>query len=100
MHKMAPAYANIFMGRLKGQFHLSVSLKPFSWFRFIDDMGMKCTHGHENLEIFPQEANNFHPTIRFTAEVSIDENVFLDTKSKRQARHVGVGRFRIFGGQC
>ena len=39
--KMAPAYANIFMGRLEGQLLRSISLKPFSWFRFIDDVDMK-----------------------------------------------------------
>ena len=76
---MAPAYANIFMGRLEGQLLRSVSLKPFSWFRFIDDVDMKWTHGPENLEIFLQEANSFHPTIRFTTEVSNEEHVFLDT---------------------
>ena len=60
--KMASAYANIFMGRFEGQLLRSVSLKPFSWFRFIDDVDMKWTHGPENLEIFLQEANRFHPT--------------------------------------
>ena len=49
--KMASAYANIFMGRLEEQFLKSVSLKPFSGFRFIDDVSMLLTHGHENLKI-------------------------------------------------
>ena len=44
-------------------------------------MDIKLTNGHENLEIFLQEANSFHPTIRFTVEVSNEEHVFLDTKS-------------------
>ena len=80
--KMAPAYANIFMGRLEGQPFRLISLKPFSWFRFIDDMDMKWAHGPENLEVFLQEANGFHPTIRLTAELSNEEHVFLDTKSR------------------
>ena len=74
--KMAPAYENIFMGRLEGQLHRSVSLKPVSWFRFIDDVDW--TRGPENLESFLQEANSFNPTIRVTAEVSNEEHVFLD----------------------
>ena len=57
----------------------SVSLKQFSQFSLTDDMNMKCTHGHEHLEIFLQEANSFRPTMRFTAEVSNEEHVFLDT---------------------
>ena len=78
---MAPAYANIFMGRLENQLLMSVTLKPFSWLRFIDDIDMKRTHGRDSLEDFLQRANSFHPTIKFTAEVSNEEHIFLDTKS-------------------
>ena len=45
-------------------------------------MDIKWTHGHENLELFLQEANSFYPTIRLTAEISNEERVFLDTKSR------------------
>ena len=67
---------------LEGQLLTSVNLKPFSWFKFIDDMDMKWTRGLENLKIFIQEANSFHSTKRFTAEDSSEEHVFLDTKSR------------------
>ena len=80
--KMAPAYANIFMGRLEKQLLMSVTLRPFSWLRFIDDIDMKWLHGRDNLDTFLQEANSFHSTIRFTAEVSNDKHVFLDTQSR------------------
>ena len=42
---------------------------------------MKWTHGRDSLEDFLQRANSFHPTIKFTAEVSNEEHIFLDTKS-------------------
>ena len=61
--KMAPAYANIFMGRLEGQLLKSVALRPFSWLRFIDDIDMKLSHGREALTAFLDEANNFHSSI-------------------------------------
>ena len=32
-----------------------------------------------DIEIFLPEANSFHPIIRFTAEVSKEEHVYLDT---------------------
>ena len=80
--KMAPAYANMFMGRLEKQLLMSVTMRPFSWLRFIDDIDMKWLHGRDNLDTFLQEANSFHSTIRFTAEVSNDKHVFLDTKSR------------------
>ena len=79
--KMAPSCTNIFMGRLEKQLLQSVSLKPFSWLRFIDDIDMKWIHGRETLEAFLETANSFHSTIRFTAEVSNDKHVFLDTMS-------------------
>ena len=79
--KMAPAYANIFMGRLEGQLLKSVALRPFSLLRFIDDIDMKWSHGRETLTAFLDEANNFHENIKFTAEISTKQHVFLDTKS-------------------
>ena len=88
--KMAPSYANIFMGRLEKQLLQSMSLKPFSWLRFIDDIDMKWTHGRETLEEFLAGANNFHPTIKFTAEVSNDKHVFLDTTSHLEGDRVVV----------
>ena len=88
--KMAPAYPNIFTGQLEGQLLRSVSLKPFSWLRFIDDLDMKWIHGPANLEIFLQEANSFHPTIRFMAEVSNEKHVFLETKSRLVGNNIDV----------
>ena len=80
--KMAPTYANMFMGCLEKQLLISVTMKPISWLRFIDDIDMKWLHGRDNLDTFIQEANSFHSTIRFTAEVSKDKHVFLDTQSR------------------
>ena len=94
--KMAPAYANILMGRMEGQVLRSVSLKPFSWFRLIDDVEMKWTHGHENPEPFLQEVNSFHPTIRFTAWVSIEEHEFLDTKSRLTGNNTDMGLYKTY----
>ena len=59
-NKMAPAYANIFIGHLEGQLLKSVALRPFSWLRFIDDIDMKWLHGREALTTFLDKANNFH----------------------------------------
>ena len=80
--KMAPAYVNMFMGRLKKQLLMSVTMRPFSWLRFIDEIDMKWLHGCDNLDTFLQKANSFHSTLPFTAEVSNDKHVFLDTQSR------------------
>ena len=72
--KMAPSYANVFMGRLGKQLLQSVSMKPFSWLRIIDDIDIKWIHGREALETFLETATSFHSTIRFTVEVSNDKH--------------------------
>jgi hypothetical protein len=41
--KMAPSYANIFMGKLEKLIIQSAPHKPLSWFCFIDDVDMKWT---------------------------------------------------------
>ena len=79
--KTTPAYANIFMGRLERLLLRSVALRPFSWLRFIDDSEMMWSHGRETLTTFLDEANNFHPSIKLTAEISTKQHVFLNTKS-------------------
>ena len=62
----------------------------YSWLRFIDDIDMKWTHGKTTLEAFLKTSNSFNPTIRFTAEVSDDEHVFLDTMSHLADNKVAV----------
>jgi hypothetical protein len=42
--KMAPSYANIFMGDLEERLLLSSLKQPLSWFRFIDDDFSACGH--------------------------------------------------------
>ena len=64
----------MFMGRLEKQLLMPVIMRPFSWLRSIYDI--------DNLDTFLQEANSFHSIIRFTAEVSNDKYVFLDTQSR------------------
>ena len=56
--KMVPLYANIFMGRLEKQLVQSVTPKPLSWLRFIDDIEMKWIHGRETLEAFLETASS------------------------------------------
>ena len=42
---------------------------------------MNRSHGRETLTTFLDEANNFHPSINFTAEISTKQHMFLETKS-------------------
>ena len=57
-------------------------LKPFIWWRYIDDIFLIWEHGEENLLKFVDILNSFHPTIKFTVNYSRSEIDFLDVKVK------------------
>ncbi|PIK56552.1 hypothetical protein BSL78_06520 [Apostichopus japonicus] len=77
--KMAPSFANIFMGNLEKEFLSRQNLKPHTWLRYIDDIFMIWTHGEANLKLFIDDINSFHHTIKFTADFSGHGVHFLDT---------------------
>ena len=79
--KMAPSYANIFMGKLEKQILETAEKQPLSWFRFIDDVDMKWTETEEELDNFVKHANSVHPAIKFTHEISKTQITFLDTRT-------------------
>jgi hypothetical protein len=81
--KLAPSYANIFMGDLEENLLLNAEKEPYLWLRFIDDIFVIWTHGLDELLKFEKYINEFHPTIKFTMEHSTESLVFLDTKVKK-----------------
>ena len=66
---MALSYTNIFMDAV-----------PSTWWRYIDDIFAIWPHGEEQLVQFLEKINQFHPSIKFTAEWSAKSVAFLDTK--------------------
>ena len=43
--RMAPSYANLFMGNLEHDFLQTQPLTPLLWIRFLDDILMLWAHG-------------------------------------------------------
>ena len=82
--KMAIAFANIFlMASIEKEILLGQSVnKPLMWKRFIDDVFYLWDTNKEEIEQFIEQANSYHPTIKFTAEVSQLETTFLDTTER------------------
>ncbi len=78
--KLAPAYANIFMGNLEEKLLAGYPLKPDLWLRFIDDIFLIWNHGEQNLIEFVEYLNSAHRSIKFTSEYSHTSVNFLDTK--------------------
>ena len=77
--KMAVSFANIFMAEIETKIILQSDTKPREWKRYIDDVFSLWDNDKKDVDRFIEQANKFHPTIQFTAEISENEITFLDT---------------------
>ncbi|KAJ1088372.1 hypothetical protein NDU88_001529 [Pleurodeles waltl] len=78
--RMAPSYANIFMGKLEDYILASFNIKPLVWLRYIDDIFIMWNAGSRTLEQFTAFINSIHPTIKFTGSNTTQKShlPFLD----------------------
>ena len=76
--KVAPSFANIFMGWFEDTFVYTYKTQPLLWKTYIDDIFMIWPHGHESLDEFVTYLNQTHKTIKFTAETSTTQVNYLD----------------------
>ena len=83
--KLAPSFANLFMGYFEDKFVYSYSLQPLLWKRFIDDIFFIWTYGENELLDFVKYLNNCHTTIKFTLETSLEMVNFLDITTRKNA---------------
>ena len=77
--KMAVSFANIFMAEVETDIINQSPNKPLIWKKYIDDIFSLWNTNKEAIHNFTKLANSFHPTIKFTAEISDTEIKFLDT---------------------
>ena len=77
--KMAVAFVNLFMAEIKTKMLNESRIKPKVWKRYIDDVFSLWDVSKQDIDLFIEQANTFHPTIKFTAEISDKEITFLDT---------------------
>ena len=80
--KTAVSFANVFMAEIETNLILqnNTNCKPRElWKRYIDDVFSLRDCNRNEVEHFIEEANSFHPAIKFTAEISENEITFLDT---------------------
>ena len=78
-YKDSSSFANIFMAHIETTILRRTVFKPTVWKRYIDDIFSLWDHSKPDIEAFIEQANLHHPTIKFTAEISDTETVFLDT---------------------
>ena len=58
--KMAPSFANLFLGYFEVNALENAPFQPHTWLRYIDDIFMIWTEGLDNLKIFIDYLNNIH----------------------------------------
>ena len=66
--RMAPSFANLYMGHFEKEHVYTYPLQPWCWFRFIDDIKFLWPHGREELNRFINHLNFVGGTIQFTAQ--------------------------------
>ena len=84
--KTAVSSANIFMAKIETAINDQHSTRPLLWKRYIDDVFSLWDTNREEINNFIEHANNYHPTIKFTADISDKEIIFLDTCIYKGAR--------------
>ncbi|XP_070562321.1 uncharacterized protein [Ptychodera flava] len=78
--KMAPSYAIIYMGDLEEKILQDAPSTPLLWHRFIDDIYSIFVANMQAITAFFKFLNSYHPTIKFTMEISKTSIPFLDVK--------------------
>ena len=76
--KMAVSFANIFMAKIETTLIQQSETKQIEWRRCIDYIFSLWDSDKKDVDHFIEQANKFHPTIKFTAEISVNEIAFLD----------------------
>ena len=89
--KMAPAYANLFMGIIEDRLRSIGGDNILLWKRFIDDIFLVWTGTEDELRMFLTDINKVHRTIQFTCELSHSEIIFLDTTLYKGPRFMREG---------
>ena len=76
--KMAVAFINLFMAEIGTKMLNQSNIKPRVWKCYIDDVFSLWDASKQDIDLFIEQANTFHPTIKSTAEISEKEITFLD----------------------
>ena len=67
------------MAKIKKEILRQSAKQPLLWERFIGDIFNLWDTNKEYIQVFIEKSNSYHPTIKFTDEVSENETTFMDT---------------------
>ena len=74
--KFAPSYAIISLDDFEKNAIDGFHLKPWVWWRYIDDVFMIWEHGEESLKEFLAYLNTLHPTVKFDSTAQYLKDYF------------------------
>ena len=86
--KIAVSFANIFMAEIEKKLIQQSETKPKEWIRYINDVFSLRDCERQEVNRFIKRAKYFHPTIKFTAEIS-------ENQPNHFSRYHGVQRGKI-----
>ena len=79
--KMGRSYTNLFVGFIENKFSSNYhGPKPDLYKRYIDDCVGATSSSREELNLFINSVNSFHPARKYTWEISKNSLPFLDIK--------------------
>ena len=78
--KVAPSFANTFMGWFENIYVYTYHKQPHIWVRFIDDIFVIWTFGEDELQQFITYLINCLPSVKFEADMSPTNVNFLNVK--------------------
>lgn len=84
--KFAPSYTNIFMACWEETALATAPLKPFLYFRFLDDIWGVWTHSEEEFMSFTQQLNQHQRSIKIKFELDSTQVNFLDMVTYKRPR--------------
>ena len=89
--KMAPSYANLFMGKIEQLTHPKVHC----WKRFINGIFVILTDTEPELENYVARITQLHNTIKFTYEANPNQIQFLDTIVYKDTDHQQTHKLKV-----
>lgn len=96
--RFAPAYANLFMANWEREALLKCQIKPFCYFRYLDDILGIWTGSLEDFNYFFDTLNSHDQSIKLKLETSKESIEFLDTTIFKgpQFLETGVLDIKVF----
>jgi hypothetical protein len=90
--RFAPAYADIYLAEWENTVYPLCPLKPFRFYRYINDIWSIWQHGPAEFLQFTAILNSHHPSIHLTHVLHLSEVHFLDSITYKELNLIGKGR--------